>query len=754
MFLRTVFLTDTVDDLENFSLSSPVHWPFGTTPYLYGSSFLGYIGETYGEECLEKFNIKYSGNPVPFLLNSSMESACGKTVKELYDEWKREMKRKYELIREKIYSEGVMEGRRITRLGRFYSEDELVFTHYGMDEYPSINILSLSSSRIKKISSINYNFLLSVFEKDIYFSDIEFKKGFWMLNDIYLIHNGKKKRLTSGLRGFSPEATPYGVWFIERTPEGSALCILENGKKGECIYKTDGFILSFRFDKSYSRIVLSEQKHDGITDIILFDIASGKKTLLTSDKAFDLFPVFSPDGVYVIFSSDRNGIPNLYAKNIITGEEYMITNLLGGAFESDISPSGDFIAYTGYAKDGFDLFIMRYEPSSWKKIFHEEEAGLIKEKKRIEIEKRNYLGFKYFYPRFWLPWVWYTSDGGLFTQIKTGGADPLFKHIYMLDFYYQWKRGKPGGSLLFIEESFYPSLIFHIAELPERGPIIYSNKTYRKEFWLQRTLASFSISVPIFRRMKWNLYGGGGYRFYRVSTKKEYEEFPARRTTGNLSGLMGFIYFDSTKYYPSSFSEEEGGRVYGEVMRFHPSFGSDHSAEEFFAFAEWYEEVSRIVFQLRADYGKYSGARESDLMLTTGTSGDISVKGIKSFFATDVYALKGEMRFPILIDRGISTIPFAFRYNYFSPFLHGLFAKEIFYENGKEEKEWYKDLSIGIEGNFEIYIGYNIPLLLKIGYARGLKEMRESDFYLYIVSPIGFPFSSKNSPPFISPFQF
>jgi len=754
MLLRTAFLTDSVDDLENFSLPYPVHWPFGTTPYLYGSSFLGYISETYGEECVEKFNIKYSSNIIPFLLNHSMESTCGRTVKELFEEWKKAMKTKYELVKESVHSEGIVGGRRVTRLGRitrgvrFYSDNEVVFTHYGMDEYPSINLLSLSTGKIKKISTINYNYLLSVFEKDIYFSDTEFVKGFWIINDIYEIRDGKRKRLTKGLRGFSPEGTPWGVWFIEKTPKGSSLCILEDGKKKECPYETDGFILSFRFDSSFSRIVISEQGLNGQTDIVLFDIASGERKFLTSDRAVDLFPIFSPDGIYVIFSSDRNGIPNLYAKEVETSEEYMITNLLGGAFESDISPDGNYIVYTGYTKDGFDIFIMRYDPSTWRKVKYEEEAGLLKERKSVEVEKKSYKGFKYFYPRFWLPWVWYTSNGGFFTQIKTGGADPLFKHIYMLDFYYQWKRGKPGGSLLFLEESLYPSLIFHIAELPERGPIIYSNRNFRKVFWIQRTLASFRLAVPVFRKMRWSLYGGCGYIFYRERTKEEYEEFSNKSTIGNLSGLSAFIYFDSTKYYPASFSEEEGFRVFGEVRRFHPSFGSDHSVEEFLASGEWYFEVMNLVFRIRADYGKFSGQKHPDLMLMTGSSGDIVVRGIRGFFASDVYALKGEMRFPILLDRGIfSTLPFAFRYVYLSPFVHGLVAKEM------PSEEYYKDLSIGIEGNFELYIGYNIPLLLRFGYARGIKDKGESEFYFYILLPFDFSYSNpllKNNLPYLN----
>lgn len=742
MLLRIAFLAEDVGELEDFSIPFPVRWPFGEIPYLYGSSFIGYVGEVYGEECVEKFNIQYARNAIPFLLNSSMKTACGKTVKELWREWKGFMKSKYEGVRNKVYEEGLMEGRRITRLGRmtrgvrFYSDDELVFASWGMEEYPSINRLSLSTGKIKKISTINYNFFLSVYGGDIYFSDTEFRKGFWELNDIYVIRNDKKKRLTSGLRGFSPEASPQGIWFIKRGPEGSALCNLgEKGKEGECIYTTDGYILSFRFDRSYTRAVLSEQRTGGNIDILLLDISSGRVEELTSDRAVDLYPLFSADGRFVLFSSDRNGIPNIYAKDIITGEEFMVTNLLGGAFEMDISPDGNLIAYVGYTKDGFDIFLMRYDPSLWRKVeTMKEEGSTVRERAfPVEVEKKEYAGWRYFYPRFWLPWIYYSGETGLFTQVKTGGTDPLFKHIYMLDGYYQWKIGKGGGSLLFLEDSFYPSIIIRIAELPKRGPVIYTNRVER-EFWFRRTLLSASVAVPILKKMRWNLYAGAGYTFYRVSTKREYELYPITYSTGNRSGFHGYIYFDSTKYYPSSFSEEEGLRFMGEAIRYHPDLGSDHSIEEFIAFGEVYEEIGRTVVYGRVDFGKYSGAKKPDLSLSAGSDGDINVRGIKTFPTFHIWALKGEWRIPFLIDRGISTLPIAIRYVYFSPFLHGLFAEEW------GRKRWYKDMAVGGEVNTEFYLGYNIPLVFKLGFARGIREKGEYEFYLSFGFPYYLPF--------------
>ena len=50
------------------------------------------------------------------------------------------------------------------------------------------------------------------------------------------------------------------------------------------------------------------------SNIWIYDLRSGGKTRLTIDSAHDIFPVWSPDGTRIAFTSDRSGQPSVYWK--------------------------------------------------------------------------------------------------------------------------------------------------------------------------------------------------------------------------------------------------------------------------------------------------------------------------------------------------------------------------------------------------------------------------------------------------------
>ncbi|MFH1068664.1 MAG: BamA/TamA family outer membrane protein [Candidatus Glassbacteria bacterium] len=70
-------------------------------------------------------------------------------------------------------------------------------------------------------------------------------------------------------------------------------------------------------------IVFSGLSVAGFSDIYLFDLSSERLTKLTSDRYADDYPDFSPDGRYVVFSSDRTvygdkGLTNLFLYDMET----------------------------------------------------------------------------------------------------------------------------------------------------------------------------------------------------------------------------------------------------------------------------------------------------------------------------------------------------------------------------------------------------------------------------------------------------
>jgi Tol biopolymer transport system component len=85
-------------------------------------------------------------------------------------------------------------------------------------------------------------------------------------------------------------------------------------------------------------------------DIWLLEVASGKTTRFTSDPAWEAFPTWSPDGSRIIFTSNRNGVYDLYQKALNdvgngTGTEELLYKSSEGKGPTSWSPDGRFLLY-------------------------------------------------------------------------------------------------------------------------------------------------------------------------------------------------------------------------------------------------------------------------------------------------------------------------------------------------------------------------------------------------------------------------
>lgn len=78
----------------------------------------------------------------------------------------------------------------------------------------------------------------------------------------------------------------------------------------------------------------------------------GALTQLTVDPAFDGQPAISPDGTSVVFVSERSGVPELWLRPIVGGEERALTSGDGGAVDPVFSPDGRWICYTSLRHGG------------------------------------------------------------------------------------------------------------------------------------------------------------------------------------------------------------------------------------------------------------------------------------------------------------------------------------------------------------------------------------------------------------------
>jgi Tol biopolymer transport system component len=173
--------------------------------------------------------------------------------------------------------------------------------------------------------------------------------------------------------------------------------------------------------------VAVERVEKGSGDIWLIDVAHNTPTRFTFDPGWDLAPVWSPDGSRIVFSSARNGPPDLYVKPASGGsnEELLLkTSLVKVAM--DWSSDGKFILYKEINDKGkSDLWVLPLEGDRTPRPFLQD-----------DFEK----GGAKFSPD--VKWVAYSSDesgqkqiyvrpfpgpGGEYQVSNSGGTSPRWR---------------------------------------------------------------------------------------------------------------------------------------------------------------------------------------------------------------------------------------------------------------------------------------------------------------------------------------
>src|SRR5262249_33725143 len=99
---------------------------------------------------------------------------------------------------------------------------------------------------------------------------------------------------------------------------------------------------------------------NGNTDVWLIDAARGVPTRFTFDAASDMYPIWSPDGSRVVFTSNRKGIYNLYWKlSSGAGGDQLLLESDQAKAPTDWSSDGRFLLFRSQdPQTGFDLSVL------------------------------------------------------------------------------------------------------------------------------------------------------------------------------------------------------------------------------------------------------------------------------------------------------------------------------------------------------------------------------------------------------------
>lgn len=474
-------------------------WPHvGLLVYNFGAWFLKYIEETYGADSMKKFNEVNSSRLLNLLsifgfganFNDALKKALGKSADEVYTGFQSWLRQKFSEEIQAITREGLTSSVRLTRHGwgsgqPAWSPDgrEIVYRHNG----PGRNGVRLISADGQNDREVLFGPMqlpsFSPDGKSLVYTKLDYNGLFYAHSDLYLYDLEKKteKRLTHGARAYVSAFAPDGsaIYFAHHIGRDASTAISVYDLKTQKVTPVKEFsdnsvtMHSIAVSPNGKTLALSSWRRGGYQDIYLLNLSPGPSPVgakdfspllepVTQDKDEDLDPSFSPDGEYILFSSDRGTrrVANLYAYKLSDGSFYRVTNVLTGAFDPAVSPDGHSVLFTSYSSDGYDVHKMPFDPQNWKPVSVQKEtiltwAGFPK----TDYPIKPYDPFGVLWPKLWLP-----IGGEGMIGIVTMGQDVLSRHTYQLMAGWDFQAQKPVYWLEYVFAQFWPIIALSLSE--------------------------------------------------------------------------------------------------------------------------------------------------------------------------------------------------------------------------------------------------------------------------------------------------
>jgi len=376
--------------------------------YNQGFGLTRYIAWKYGEDKLKQIS-DYMGDVLNLNSEAAFSKAIGKSGKELYQEWKNFLIEDYNR-RVKNLKPSLVEGEQIVKTGfaNYYPKilpdgKKVSYLSNKESDYggTSLFIRDLLDNKNEEllVTGVSVNYSWSPDGNKIIFSrrnpaTIHGVRVF----DIYEfdVKSKKERQLTYNLRAHSPSYSPDGtrVAFVILADGTQNLAVadldnlkafkpLTHFKGGEQVFNPqwspDGEYIVFDYSRESERQIARIHPESGS-----FEILFGERNTDYRD------PSFAPDGK-LIFSSDKNGIFNVYSYDFANDVKYgasrdaythQLTNVLGGAFMPSVDSNGNLV-YSSFDATGYKINRLQHY-ASLDSVIVKKNAFYIRPEKLIE----------------------------------------------------------------------------------------------------------------------------------------------------------------------------------------------------------------------------------------------------------------------------------------------------------------------------------------------------------------------------------
>ena len=793
MYLRAAVLEDRFHDLAAVS-NGPLAFPQGEAAYLYGGHFLKYLEDRFGPEKLAELSHRYGSRLLPFGLNRVAREVYGERYDQLWDDWHASLQRRYTVQADEVRRRGLTVPRRLTFDGdgavggvpspglvprHFPHSAEVLYLRQTRNERPAYVLMDPAGKITRELFDTHGVGAASptpdgqglVFQqispvplpRRIAGSDSTTWEDLFHLD----LETGEVRQLTHGRRTHQPDVSPDGrrvACTIGSTTGSHLLAVLpiEGGKPEVLLPNAQGEIAySPAWSPDGKQIAYSRFKPGGFHDIHIFDLASKIDRPLQVDRAMDIEPRFSPDGRFVLWSSDRSGIYNIFARELATDRTFQVTNVLGGAFQPTVSHDLGTLVFTGFSAVGFDLYSMPYAPDSWKPaepfVNARDDAAVIETASPTVAATREseYQAWKYLYPRAWGVPTLSSDDLGLGAAagLTLHIGDPVALHDLTLSILVP-TAGDPSLSASYNYYRFWPSLNLSASRAAATAGDLSFNG-HQQNYRQHQTAVSGSIGLPILRRVD---SSGDLSMSYQVLQYGPADPLPIADPTGeitvppetgpNTNFGLGWSY-SNAHAWGLSISNQEGRSLGLNLTVSDPSIGSKfHTTVLNWNWREYFTPPWARLHALAILYAGGVGIGDKRSLFALGGFEHqdlvrslfyqrrqccLFLRGYPQGFVRgdQFHLLSAEYRFPLLlIESGYSTFPVYLRR------IHGAVFSDLgnaFF--GDFTRHGWR-VGTGGELRLDFKFGYYFDSQVQFGIAKGLSTGGVTDYYWVTSFPI------------------
>ncbi|MCB9677868.1 MAG: PD40 domain-containing protein [Alphaproteobacteria bacterium] len=373
MIKRTAVIEDAFPPLGNLDGLQPKP-PAGNLRYLFGQDFIQHIADHQGDMVWTKWVHTY-GSWIPFWLPT--KRVFGKSLVRSYFEWRDALEVRYAHQLAPVEALGVTPTRRLSDdkascgAPAFSPDgDWLVWSCYDLRTGSAIWRSDGQGYAAEKLVQDRgaKNFTWRSDSKAFVYAASHTVNRFNTWSDIYLYDLGSKSTsaLSNGARARDPDFSPDGsrLVMVTNKAELNQLEVATIDRRREALTEaTDHTQFSTPRHSPDGRSIAVSVWEDGRRDLWLYAADGTPKRRVTMDVTVDRDPAWSADGRWLYFSSDRTGIPNIFAVDMETEHLWQVTNVRTGAAKPHPSPRGDLLAFNLYSNDGWEVHAMDLDPA-------------------------------------------------------------------------------------------------------------------------------------------------------------------------------------------------------------------------------------------------------------------------------------------------------------------------------------------------------------------------------------------------------